>query len=345
MSMQTDSAFSGNQVNATTAFFLSLLRVGAALGILAVVAGFSGETNWIADLASQLRVQLALGLFVLLLLFLLARRWWWVLLCMVGFAVNAIPIWPYVVGPASFSNDPVVVKADETSKDPKDQLRLMSLNLLTRNRNWDGVIESVLDASPDFLVLMEIDSVWQQVCESKLDKDYPHAIFVAREDNFGIAFFSKVPLSQSLVFDSEALKLPSIDVTIPNLGAKPLRIIATHPIPPMDQSRWEARNEQLLNVAGRFNETTSNVMVGDFNLTPWSPNFPKVVAAANLKDASKPLGLSLSGLTPTWYVFPTWIGGLKIDHALVSGDVTVQDLSIGQDVGSDHRALILDFSF
>ena len=173
MSMQTDSAFSGNQANATLAFFLSLLRVFAALGIVAVVAGFSGETNWIADLASQLRVQLALGLFVLLLLFLLARRWWWTLLCMVGFAVNAIPIWPYVVGPASFSNDPVVVKADEASKDPKDQLRLMSLNLLTRNRNWDGVIESVLDASPDFLVLMEIDSVWQQVCESKLDKDYP----------------------------------------------------------------------------------------------------------------------------------------------------------------------------
>ena len=118
----------------------------------------------------------------------------------------------------------------------------------------------------------------------------------------------------------------------------------------MDQGRWEARNEQLFNIAARFDENTCNVMVGDFNLTPWSPNFQKVVAAGNLTDASKKPsgptpGLTLSGLTPTWYGFPTWIGGLKIDHALVSNEVSVEDLEIGPDVDSDHRALILDFSF
>lgn len=337
--MQTDSAFSDEPAKPTTAFFLSVLRTGAALGIVAVVAGFGGETNWIADLLSQLRVQWAIGLSALVLLFVLARRWWWMLLCVVGFAINAIPIWPYVAGPAGFSNVPIVAAVD-SSDSSEDRLRLMSLNLLTKNRNWDGVIESILDASPDFLVLMEIDSVWLQVCQAKLSEDYPHTLFEARQDNFGIALFSKVPFSQSMVFDSQTLKLPSIDVTISNLGAKPLRIIATHPIPPMDQLHWEARNEQLINVAGRFDETTSNLMVGDFNLTPWSPNFKKVVGAGNLRDASEPFGL-----TPTWYVFPTWIGGLKIDHALVSNEVSVQDLKIGQDVGSDHRALILDFSF
>lgn len=339
MSVQTDSAFAGEPARPATAFFLTVLRTAAVLGIVAAVAGFWGEANWIVDLLAQLRVQWAVGLLVLVLLFALARRWWWMLLCVIGFAVNAIPIWPYVTGPIGLSQAPVVVATD-SSELPKDQLRLMSLNLLTSNRNWDGVIESVLEASPDFLVLMEIDSVWQQICETKLAEDYPHAIVEPREDNFGIAFFSKLPIDQSMVFDSQTLELPSIDVTIFRPGAKSLRIIATHPIPPMNELRWEARNEQLVNVADRFDESTANLMIGDFNLTPWSPCFKKVVGATNLRDVGEPFGLA-----PTWYVFPTWVGGLKIDHALISDEISVQNLKIGQDVGSDHRALILDFSF
>ena len=336
--MQTDSAFGGEPAQPTTRFLLSILRTAAILGILAAIAGFWGETHWIADLLAQLRVQWAIGLLVLVLLFALARRWWWMLLCVIGLAINAIPIWPYVTSSAGFSNSAVAVAA-KSNDTPKDHLRLMSLNLLTKNRNWDGVIESVLDTSPDFLVLMEIDSVWQQVCQAKLAQNYPHTIFEPREDNFGIAFFSKFPFDRSTVFNSETLELPSIDVTISKSGAKPLRIVSTHPIPPMDQLRWKARNEQLVNVAARFDGSTANLMVGDFNLTPWSPCFKKVLGT-NLRDASQSFGL-----TPTWYVFPTWIGGLKIDHALVSEEISVQKLEIGQDVGSDHRALILDFSF
>jgi len=298
--MQTDSVFGGEPAKPATMFFLSALRTGAALGIVAAIAGFWGDVNWVADLCSQLRVQWAIGLSVLVLLFALARRWLWMLVCLIVFVINGIPIWPYVAGYVYPESSHGVVANDSSGG-----LRLMSLNLLTRNRNWDGVIKSVQDASPDFLILMEVDSVWQQICEAELAEDYPHSVFESREDNFGIAFFSKVPWSQLEVLKSEALQLPSIDVTIAGVAPKPLRIIATHPIPPMDQRRWKARNQQLQTVAQRFDATTSNLMVGDFNLTPWSPNFKKFVEASKLRDASQPFGI-----TPTWYVFPTWIGGL-----------------------------------
>ena len=350
MSRQAGSAFgdesqslAGNHAKPharpATEFIRSLLQIAAILGVAAAIAGFWGHTNWILDLLSQLRVQWAIGLSVLILLFALARSWPWVLLCVIGFAINAIPIWPYAAGLVG-SRETSSVTAADSNDASKAQLRLMSLNVLTRNRNWDGVIESVLESSPDFLVLMEIDSVWQQICETQLAQDYPYAIYKSREDNFGIAFLSKVPFSQSEVFESRTLELPSIDVTFSNLGQTPLRIIATHPIPPMDQQRWAARNEQLANVAARFDDSTNNVMVGDFNLTPWSPCFKKAFAGTDLQDASETFGL-----TPTWHVFPTWIGGLKIDHALISNKVIARRLEIGQDVGSDHLALILDFGF
>ena len=334
MNAQTDPAFIDAPSNPAKMFFLSVLRAGVFVGILAAIFAFLGETHWVADLVCQLRIQIAIGLFVLMLLLALARSWWWMLICLIGFSVNAIPIWPYA---AAYVEGP---GPRETAAAESDQLKLMSLNLLTRNRKWDEVIESIRDASPDFLVLMEIDSVWQQECERELAADYPYVAFESREDNFGIALLSKFPWSQIEVFNSQTLELPSIDVTIPGLGSKPLRIIATHPIPPMNQKHWSARNEQLLNVAARFDDSTSNLMVGDFNISPWSPNFNRVVAAGNLVDAAEPFGP-----VPTWYVFPTWIGGLKIDHVLTSDDVSIQELKIGHDVGSDHRAVIVDFDF
>ena len=334
MSSQSDPAFVDAPAKPATMFYLSVLRAGAFAGIVATIVGFWGETNWFADLVSQLRIQIAIGLFVLTLLLALARRWWWFLICLIGFALNAIPIWPYAVGFVSGPPPREAVVAES------ERIRLMSLNVLTRNRKWDEVIESVREASPDFLILMEVDSVWQQVCEQELADDYAHIKFVSREDNFGIALLSKFPWSQIEVFNSQTLELPSIDVTVAGLGSKPLRIIATHPIPPMNQDNWNARNEQLLNVAERFDDSTSNLMAGDLNLSPWSPNFKRVIASGNLVDSAKPFGP-----TPTWYVFPTWIGGLKIDHVLTSDDVSVHQVEIGHDVGSDHRAVIVDFDF
>lgn len=334
MSTQTDPAFVDAPAKPATMFYLSVLRAGAFVGIVAAMVGFWGDTSWFADLLSQLRIQIAIGLSVLALLLALARRWWWVLICLVGFTLNAIPIWPYAVG---YANGPA---SKEAVSSGSDRVRLMSLNVLTRNRKWGEVIKSIREASPDFLILMEVDSVWQQVCEQELGDDYPHIAFESRKDNFGIGLISKFPWSKIEVFNSQALKLPSIDVTFGGLGSKPLRIIATHPIPPMNHDKWNARNQQLLSVAERFDDSTSNIMAGDLNLSPWSPNFKRVIDTGNLVDSAKPFGP-----TPTWYIFPTWIAGLKIDHVLTSDEVSVQQVEIGHDVGSDHRAVIVDFDF
>jgi len=333
--MKTDSAFVGKSTHPVTSFFVFLLKLGALGGMAAVLLGFLGGVNWFADLFAQLRVQWAIGFLGLIVLFLLMRRKRWALICLAMFALNGIPIAPYVAGTFNPAIQQKAVK-NQTG----DSLRLMSLNALTHNKNHIGVINSIHDTSPDFLILMEIDSRWQQVIEAKLSADYPHAVFEARDDNFGIAFLSKRSWSEQEIFSSGAFQVPSIDVTFPRPDQKPLRIIATHPVPPMSPSRWKARREQLGNAARRFDSSTGNLMVGDFNLTPWSPNYKKVLAAGSLRDASKPFGLA-----PTWYVFPSWIGALKIDHAFVSEDISVTGLKIGPDVGSDHRAVILDFHF
>ena len=341
MSVQTDSAFVDQPSKPFTKLYFTKLRLFSILGLIATILALFGGNHWAADLFAQFKFQWAFGLLVLAVLFLLARRWWWVLICLIGFGVNGYPILPY------FASASDIASSDAGAiEEPQSQLaspaRLLSLNVLTSNRKWDEVIDLIIEKSPDFVVLMEVDSTWEQVLLKGLGEYYPHVRFESRLDNFGIAYLSKQPWSRIEVFDSVTFGLPSIDVTYDKLGAtvliKPLRIIGTHPIPPMSEANWNARNEQLFNVAGRFDQTTPNIMIGDFNLSPWSPNFSKVLEAGGLTDSS--LGF---GPSPTWYVFPTWVGGLKIDHALVNDFIVPVKLVVGPAVGSDHRPLILDF--
>jgi endonuclease/exonuclease/phosphatase family metal-dependent hydrolase len=72
-------------------------------------------------------------------------------------------------------------------------------------------------------------------------------------------------------------------------------------------------------------------VVGDFNLSPDSPAFGRLLGQSGLRDA-------LAG--PRWQ--PTWLTGfwplaLRIDHILLSNGVCVEGSSVAESIGSDHR--------
>lgn len=334
--------------------WVAAVHVLALVGLLVTAISLFASMNWIADLFAQFKVQWAIGLIVVIVLLALARQWRWVGICAIGLVINAIPIWPYLFGPVV--QTPIVDRVAATSEFNHDsesadgRLRLLSLNVLTSNRRYDDVVSFIESEDSDFVVLLEINSDWEAKLEP-LNRRYPFTRFEPREDNFGIAFLSKRAWSKIEVIDSAPYQLPSIDIRFEAMGSglegekfsssalsRPLRIIATHPIPPISEFNWTARNGQLLEIASRFGASTSNVMAGDLNLTPWSPFFADVLKTGDLRDSA--LGL---GVSPSWYLIPTWIGGLKIDHTLVGSGVIVHSHRIGPDLGSDHRAVVLDF--
>jgi endonuclease/exonuclease/phosphatase (EEP) superfamily protein YafD len=81
------------------------------------------------------------------------------------------------------------------------------------------------------------------------------------------------------------------------------------------------------------------VALGDLNLTPYSPVFPRFLAAAGLRDA-------LDGVRwqPTWQA-GFWPLALRIDHVLVSPGLCVEHAEVGAPIGSDHRPVIARLRF
>jgi len=78
------------------------------------------------------------------------------------------------------------------------------------------------------------------------------------------------------------------------------------------------------------------VLVGDLNLTPWSPRFGRLLAESGLADTSLQRPFATSWRSPLPFV------ELALDHFLASPGLRVPCNRLGPDVGSDHLPLIVD---
>ncbi len=123
------------------------------------------------------------------------------------------------------------------------------------------------------------------------------------------------------------------------IDGRPFHIIAAHVLAPTKKSYFDLRNKHLRDLAQTARALEGPVMlIGDLNITPWSPYFEDLIRESHLLDGRKGFGLQ-----PTWPVQLAFMG-IPIDHCLVSPSVAIQQWSRGPDIGSDHFPIIVDFS-
>lgn len=301
-----------------------LLTAAGFVVCLATLFGFMGRFSWFLDLFSHFRVQYLLGLSIIGTLLLVARSIKTAAVLFVFASINFGFVLPmYLDGHFEVSE-----KANMT--------RAMLLNVNTRLGDVERIKQTIQEFDPDIIVLEEINARWVHDLQW-LNNSHPHSCVKPREDNFGIGLFSKLPLAKSdIVYIGDA-QVPSIMATI-YIGLDKLCVIATHPLPPLGAaySRW--RNEQLEKLSDYISSSLPLILLGDLNVTPWSYHFRKLLKCTDLIDSSEGRGIQ-----PTWpnYNPLLWI---PIDQCLHSRDVAVLNKRIGEDVGSDHFPVIVDFA-
>jgi endonuclease/exonuclease/phosphatase (EEP) superfamily protein YafD len=304
--------------------FWGLIGAAGAVAGTATILGFFGGLHWFFDICSHFRVQygLALGLASLLLLIPRQRK----TAAILGFlaAVNlgfVVPL--FFSGPDSPASNGAVIRA-------------MLFNVNTHQGNPGRVRQAVLDADPDILVLEEVSRNWLNEL-APVFTNYPYSREAPADDNFGIALYSRLPFKSAQVVSIGEADVPSIlaDVESP---AGVFTILATHPLPPAGAEYSRLRNNQLAELARTVRTINTPVLLmGDLNMSPWSPYFNRLVKDSGLRDSARGYGLQ-----PSW---PTMNPLLLIplDHALHSPGIGIVSRRIGPDAGSDHYPLIVEF--
>jgi len=125
--------------------------------------------------------------------------------------------------------------------------RLLMANVYTQNMEHDKLLSYILSETPDVIVLLEVNRRWMNALDT-LRASYPFYIEAPSSDNFGIAFYSKLPVSAKTIKVIGDAQVSSIHAVVIHDG-HPLNIIGTHPLPPGGKMYWKWRNDQLDKVA------------------------------------------------------------------------------------------------
>lgn len=303
--------------------WVGLLTAAGTLACIATLAGFLGLLWWGFELATHFRVQYAVALGLGAVTLLVWRRARWAVIFAVFALLNAALLAP------RFST---VAEAQPGGDGPV--LRALLANVNSANRDYPRIHATIVDRDPDFVVLLEV-TPWLIDRLTDLASRYPYRAAEPREDNFGIALLSRRPFLRADVVRLGAPGLPSIIAEFAD-DRRRFILLGTHPLPPVGAAQARDRNDQLAQLAEFARRARQPVLLlGDLNISPWSPYFERLLADSGLRDSGR-------GILPSWPVGwpPLWI---PIDHALFSAGIRIRHRETGSDLGSDHYPIIVDF--
>lgn len=298
-------------------------RVLLVLSGFATAAGWLGEYYWVLELFSHFIACYAVLSLLLALVFSWCRRRRWACAAALLFAVQAaFPLAWYSPPPVRNSGAP-------------PNCRVLLANVLSTNPDKQSFLNLVANTDPDVVCVQEVDRAWAAALKS-LETDYPVHTVVPRPDNFGIAVYSRLPGPPPEVLFQREYQVPAITLTL-TVNGRPLQLLTAHMLPPAGSELASGRNAQLQATrAWILDQKVPVVVVGDLNLTMFSPLYRRLVGGTGARNARA--GFGPIGTWPAWL---PWLR-LPLDQCLVTGDILVTDCTAGPRTGSDHLPLLID---
>ncbi|MDZ7962083.1 MAG: endonuclease/exonuclease/phosphatase family protein [Aulosira sp. DedQUE10] len=233
--------------------------------------------------------------------------------------------------------------AQQLAGNASKQIRLLSFNINIDNYNYNEVIKVVQDNQPDAALLIEIDQRGFENLKTGLKSTLPYTF---RSPGGGLALFSRLPIQDVKANNFNGKGGHNIIATLV-VDKKPITLIGTHPLVPITRNNFHQRNLQLAALSDYIQEINQPLIImGDFNLTPWSPYYQQFINKTNLHNTRLGFGILPSWPRPATHVnLPNWLISLMnipIDHCLVSKHFSVAGINTGANGNSDHAPLITD---
>ncbi len=303
---------------------------------VAIIFSFMASFNWFFDLFSNFTMQYAIVAIILAIFLFFIKRKGWCCIALILAATQIYQIYPSYRMPLNYSDH---------GKQPKyDLVRIMQYNVDRTNNNVNEMTKWIVSHAEDvdILVLFDITDKWQVAIE-RIKWLYPyHTTRQVRGDR------STVVLSKLLVDELEVEKLKGTNnYAVVIRGATsaheiPFVLYAINPAPPLIPSKYEERNSLLIDASRSIAKEKSKhkILIGDFNITRYSPIFKQMSKISSLYDSNEGMGMM-----NTWPSNLPKLFELPIDNMLLSKAIIVDSKQLGPSLGSKHYPVITNLKF
>jgi endonuclease/exonuclease/phosphatase (EEP) superfamily protein YafD len=311
---------------------ITLLALGL-LSLLSYIAWF-----WPLELLTHFRIQyLILSLIVSSVLVILWRTRHLksklvVLTALLLVGLNGVEVIPWYLP-----------HSQQVASNAAKAIRLLSFNLNIQNKGDNKAINVVRANKPDLALFLEVDRETVENLKTELKDTLPYSF---RSPAGGLALLSRFPIQDARGNNFNGRGGHNLIATI-EVDKQPIELIGTHPLVPVTRKNFHSRNRQLAALSDYIRERDRPlILMGDFNLTPWSPYYRRFIKKTKLHNTR--LGF---GILPSWprsathVHYPKWLiplMNIPIDHCLVSKHFKVARISTGANANSDHASLITE---
>ncbi|ALM52921.1 endonuclease/exonuclease/phosphatase family protein [Halomonas huangheensis] len=231
---------------------------------------------------------------------------------------------------------PVQVQRYEPGHDERC-VRLLVANVLTPNRNAEGLIALVHQHEPDIVLTLESDDWWGQQLDSALASQWPHAVRIPQDNLYGMHLFSRLPLASTQVERLIQDDIPSISTEVTLSCGETIRLYAVHPRPPAPNESKESlwRDAELLLIGKRIHEDpVATLVAGDLNDVAWSRTTRLFCRVSGMLDPRR--GRGMFSTFHAQYPLLRW----PLDHVFSSEHFTLRDMRRLPGFGSDHFPIL-----
>ena len=198
-----------------------------------------------------------------------------------------------------------------------------------------GCSRSSREENPDVVVIQELTPHAARVL-ADLDTTYPHHLKFEADGPYGLGLWSRFEIESGDDVRARPIACTQARVRGPMMT---FTVVGAHLSAPTSARRAAARNQQLERLAAHAAAVAGPLLVvGDFNITPYSPFFAEWLVASGLTDTRRGRTLSVS-----WPTTLPWLG-VPIDHVAVSTDFEILSHRALPNFESDHYGVLVELA-
>jgi endonuclease/exonuclease/phosphatase (EEP) superfamily protein YafD len=250
----------------------------------------------------------------------------WLLVAMAGSLVATLAVWA--------RPEWAVAEAPAAHLGP-GRLRLATINVWEQTPDIGPLLDHVDHLDPDLVALQEIHERHdRRLGASRLAAHRPYRVPAEAAAARQTVVLSRLPFRAAERITASFTPFLSVTLT---LDGGPVTVLAVHPPPPSTSFRaWRADFRLLAELVRTADRPL--VVLGDCNAT-LQHRLLREVLACGVRDAHLVRG---HGLGWTWrhhrYPGPP----LRLDRVMVSPELEVTAITVGQANGSDHRPVVVE---
>ncbi|MCH7335548.1 endonuclease/exonuclease/phosphatase family protein [Acinetobacter sp. NIPH 2699] len=225
-----------------------------------------------------------------------------------------------------------VQKVEEAQFNPEQQISLLVANVLTPNDKYHLLLQQIKNLSPDIVLTLESDSVWQQAL-SQIEQDYPYRVPVPLDNLYGMHLYSRLPLNNTEVKFILSDEIPSIHTALTLPSGLQVQLYCLHPKPPSPTEAKDStlRDAELLIVGDQIKDLDQScIVIGDLNDVAWSRTTRLFQRISGLLDPR--VGRYFMNTFHADYPLLRW----SLDHIFHSTDFGLVKMKRLPHIGSDH---------